>query len=67
MINSMPPTEQIKTKEKYQTVVITLSDGSVHQFTGKVATKRGDTRTVTDIRFTDPAKLPNDVNWGELK
>jgi hypothetical protein len=52
--------------EKYQTVVITLSDGSVHQFTGKAFTKRGDTRTVVDIKFTDPAKLPTDVKWGEL-
>jgi len=63
----MKPNPSPKTLEgKYQTVVITLSDGSVHQFTGKAFTKRGDTRTITDVKFTAPKKLPNDVIWGEI-
>ena len=41
----------------YQSVIITLSDGSKHIFTGPVVLKPGDPRSIKQVRFTMPKKL----------
>jgi len=43
---------------KYQNVIITLSDGSEHIFTGKEFAKPGDKRIIRSIKFTEPKELP---------
>lgn len=45
-------------KEKFQSVWITLSDGTKHCFTGRAITKKGDKRRITNIYFTEPEELP---------
>lgn len=42
----------------YQNIILTLSDGSVHVFTGKAFTVEGETRTIKDTKFTVPKPLP---------
>jgi len=42
----------------YQNVIITLSDGSVHIFTGKAFSRFGEERRITSIKFTEPKPLP---------
>ncbi len=46
-----------------QTVLITLSDGSVHGFTGPAFSEKGDKRQITRIEFTEPANLPDGCFW----
>ena len=41
----------------YQSVIITLSDGSKHIFTGPVVLNPGDPRSIKQVRFTMPKKL----------
>jgi hypothetical protein len=44
--------------EKYQNCIITLSDGSVHVFTGKAFSKNGNEhRTIFKIEFSLPKPL----------
>lgn len=49
--------------EYYQSVVITLDDGSKHTFTGRVCTFKGDKRRIADIAFTEPKPLPADCHF----
>jgi len=42
----------------YQTVKLTLSDGSSHCFTGPAVVFPGERRTITDVAFTEPKPLP---------
>lgn len=51
----------------WQSVIITLDDGTVAIFTGKAICKRGDARQIVDIRFTEPKPLPDDCSWGSLQ
>ncbi len=47
-----------KKKEKYQTVIITLSDGRVGSFTGPVLIEAKDDLLVERIQFVEPRSLP---------
>jgi hypothetical protein len=43
----------------YQNALITLSDGSVHIFTGKAfSSGKGEVRRITNVQFTIPKPLP---------
>jgi len=50
----------------YQSVVITLSDGTVHHFTGPAIFKEGEERKIRNIEFTLPKELPDDVHFEKL-
>ena len=55
-------------KGMMQNVVITLSDGSNHVFTGKAFSNVwGETRTVVKVRFTEPMPLPPGYSFEEVK
>ena len=49
----------------YQSVIITLSDGSKHIFTGPVVLKPGDPRSIKQVRFTMPKKLMEGYEFGK--
>ena len=53
-------------KRKAQTVVITLSDGTVVRYCGPAVVERGEKRTIASIYFTDPFDLPEDTFFEEL-
>lgn len=54
--------------DKYQDIIITLSDGSKHVFTGKACCcDVGDTRRIIDIKFTLPKELPEGVVLGGME
>jgi len=46
---------------QFQNVVLTLSDDSVHVFTGHVMAYPGDTRTISSVELTLPQDLPEGV------
>lgn len=51
----------------HQSVIITLSDGTIATFTGESIVFPGDSRTVVDIKFTEPRELPNGYYFEEIK
>jgi len=51
---------------KAQTIVITLSDGTVVRFCGPAVVEPGETRTIKTIYFTEPFDLPEDTFFEEL-
>jgi len=52
-------------KEMYQNVVITLSDGTTHVFTGKACIQNEkDSRRISDIQFTKPKPMPEGYSFG---
>lgn len=53
--------------QQMQSVIITFSDGIVAQFLGQAMTYPGDTRTITDVRFTLPEPLPLDMAFLPIK
>lgn len=54
------------TREEYQSVILTLSDGTTVTFTGKVAVRPGDKRLITKIVFTEPGMLPEGTFFEEI-
>jgi len=52
--------------DKYQTCILTLSDGEIITFTGKAVLLEGETRKVTDINFTAPLQLPKDCTLEQM-
>jgi len=53
-------------ERKVQSVILTLSDGTKAVFTGKAVCPKGETRTIVDIKFTEPVDLPDNYEWGSL-
>jgi hypothetical protein len=49
-------------KKQYQFVKITLSDGEVHYFGGPAVLFQGEKRTVSNVEFTEPEDLPEDLD-----
>ena len=47
-----------KEEFRYQNVIITLSDGSRHTFTGKAICEEGETRRISKVEFSLPKPLP---------
>ena len=43
---------------QFQNVVLTLSDDSVHVFTGHVMAYPGDTRSIRSVELTLPQDMP---------
>ena len=56
-----------KKPQLYQTVKLTLSDGSSHCFTGPAAVFPGERRTITDVAFTEPKPLPKDCRFDTIE
>ena len=60
-----------KTKEQYQTVTITLSNGKKGTFMGKVLITPEElgqgVTVVMPIQFTEPKDLPEDMSFGLLE
>jgi len=56
--NTMKPKKTPPNPNRYQTVIITLDDGSVHTFVGKVMAEKDDTRRIADIQLSVATKLP---------
>ncbi len=55
-------------KEQFQSLIVTLSDGSKGVFTGKVLTTSiSDKRTIVDIKFTEPKPMPKGVQFVHFK
>ena len=54
-------------KNKYQMVVITLSDGSVIYFTGKAQVPEDTLLSIDSIRFTVPKDLPEGMSFGIME
>ena len=52
--------------DKYQTCILTLSDGEIIYFTGKAVLLEGDTRRVTNVKFTTPLQLPKDCTFEQM-
>jgi len=50
----------------YQSVVITLNDGTIHCFTGPAIFKEGEERKIRNIEFTLPKELPSDTHFERL-
>ena len=53
-------------KRKAQTVILTLSDGTVCRFCGPAVVEPGETRTIKTIYFSEPFDLPEDTFFEEL-
>jgi len=53
-------------ERKVQSVILTLSDGTKAVFSGRAICPKGETRTITDIKFTEPRDLPDDCSWESL-
>jgi hypothetical protein len=51
---------------KMQSVVITLDDGTMGTFTGRAITRKVEQRRIRDIKFTEPRKLPEGCEFGEI-
>ena len=51
----------------YQSVIITLSDGSKHIFTGPVVLKPGDPRSIKQVQFTMPKKLMEGYEFKKME
>ena len=56
-----------KTKERYQNVVIKLSDGKHYTFTGKVCCEVGQRKQIVDIAFTEPQELRSPYTFEDFK
>lgn len=60
----------MKKEPMMQNCLITLSDGSVHVFTGRAFSRKNEIRKVTKIQFTYPYPLPSSLRFAtkeELK
>lgn len=57
----------MKEKEKFQSVWLTLSDGTKAGFIGKAVVFSGDKRTIVDIVFTEPKELPKNCSFGKVE
>jgi len=64
--NTRQPKKTPPNPNRYQTVIITLDDGSVHTFIGPVMAEPGDTRRVSSVRFTFATKLPEGAKFEPL-
>ena len=53
-------------REKVQNIVLTFNDGTKAVFSGRAVCEKGDTKTITDIKFTEPKDLPGDCYWESL-
>ena len=53
-------------KRKAQSIVITLSDGTVCRFCGPAVVEPGETRTIKTIYFSETFDLPEDTFFEEL-
>ena len=53
--------------EQYQSVVITLDDGTRLVYTGKAQVFEGDTRTPVSWGFTEPKDLPAGTTFDVIK
>lgn len=51
----------------YQSVIITLSDGSKHIFTGPVVLKPGDPRYIKRVKVTPPRKLMEGYEFKKME
>lgn len=51
----------------YQSVIITLSDGSKHIFTGPVVLKPGDPRSIKQVMLTPPRKLMEGYEFKKME
>ena len=54
-------------KDKYQCVVITLSDGTKASFIGQAIAKEPETRKIVNIQFTRPQKMPPGTTFGSIE
>ena len=54
-------------KQFFQYVKITMSDGEVHYFGGQAVLFPGEKRTVANVEFTEPEKLPEGMTFENLK
>lgn len=57
---------QLNSNDLLQGVVITFNDGSTAVFTGRAVVMSGDKRTISNIKFTEPRKLPKDCSFEEM-
>jgi len=53
-------------KRKAQTVILTLSDGTVARFCGPAVVEQGTSLFISSIYFTEPFDLPEDTFFEEL-
>ena len=53
--------------EQYQSVIITLNDGTRLVYTGKAQVFEGDTRSVVGVKFTEPKDLPAGTTFDVIK
>ena len=56
-----------KTRDKIQSVFLTLDDGQTYQFSGRVCCEVGEEKRIVDIKFGQPIELPNDCSFSEIK
>ena len=56
-------------RDEYQSVLITLSDGTIGRFTGEVLVRAHEIRNliVADVKFTEPQELPEGCSFKMLK
>jgi hypothetical protein len=52
--------------DKYQSVVIRLSDGRAGVFTGRALVDTTDVATITSVKFTLPEELPSNCSFEEI-
>jgi len=53
-------------EHKVQSVILTFDDGTKAVFSGRAICKKGETRTIVNIKFTEPKDLPEDCSWESL-
>ena len=49
-----------------QSVILTFNDGTTAVFSGRAVCEKGDAKTITDIKFTEPKDLPDNYYWESL-
>lgn len=49
--------------EQMQTIILTLSDGSKHSFTGPAAIFEGGPEVILPIVATEPKDMPTGCRW----
>lgn len=55
------------TKEKYQNIVLELTDGRLIKATVPAFCHRGDEISIRDIRVTNPKKLPDNCSFENVE
>ena len=58
---------KLKTRDRVQSVFLTLDDGKTYQFSGKVCCEFGEEKRIVNIKFGEPSELPDDCSFSEIK